>query len=644
MLLGDLLPTAVAGRVIPRWEGAGALALVLLVVGCAQPQAPDVVDSIDAAETAYFRFDRAGAASILERIAADADAPVEDRSEALRLLARFAALFDQDRSRALLLLDEAEALGVDEALASLERARTERESGNFEAARSAATRAAEMADNLPERLDAYTEFAAAALDEIVGPSLRSEAPTLDRGLLSEALAKVDTVLQERSGLLTPSHIALELALLLGDGPSALQAWRSYFRISPAAAPGSVLAEPARVLGRDLPLWQGQPLEEATRIGLVLALADSRMFEAASLLATGAVDADPRIREITAYQSYLASIGQRTTAYYRAAAAGNGNQTAYKADLLHEARALWLRLTWPTDAPLFSVSAFEAEIDRRFGTEMNFQDANGHFGLHMGHRVIDETYQVEQYGKEASLRFISLDFMVSNGYSSWFWDGRANVGGWARDPTIIQVRRAYAGAGVGAWEQISDPKMRAETEEDIAELEPEDIRLARENPYAYLPGLARRIEHTAQDRLIGELRASRLEPSALRLAFIAEIERIDLEASIVAHEGRHAIESRYALNFLRPGANREFLAKLSEVGFSSAPFLAIGGGILTRNIGDGTSHGDANERIMRGLVEWTDRNQESIAGFDPTLPTLPQLDRLSEEQLRQAFRSMDPLAN
>lgn len=50
---------------------------------------------------------------------------------------------------------------------------------------------------------------------------------------------------------------------------------------------------------------------------------------------------------------------------------------------------------------------------------------------------------------------------------------------------------------------------------------------------------------------------------MRLAFIAEIERIDLEASIIAHEGRHAMESRYALNFLRPDARREFLANRSE---------------------------------------------------------------------------------
>lgn len=141
---------------------------------------------------------------------------------------------------------------------------------------------------------------------------------------------------------------------------------------------------------------------------------------------------------------------------------------------------------------------------------------------------------------------------------------------------------------------------------------------------------------ATTRPSSRLRAEGLEGPELQLAFIAEIERIDLEASIIAHEGRHAIESRYALNFLRPGSEREFLAKLSEVAFSSAPFLAIGGGILTRNTGDGTSHGKANERIMRGLVAWMRDNGGSI-------PVLPQLDRLTDDQLRAAFRSLDPAA-
>ena len=40
---------------------------------------------------------------------------------------------------------------------------------------------------------------------------------------------------------------------------------------------------------------------------------------------------------------------------------------------------------------------------------------------------------------------------------------------------------------------------------------------------------------------------------------------------------------------------------------------------------------------------TEADGETIAGFDPALPSLPQLSLLSATQLRTAFRSMDPLA-
>jgi len=630
------------------------VALAILVLGCSREQTAEagataeVIDPLEAAENAYFQFDLEEASAIYERIWTDESALAEERAEAARQLARFAAFFDQDIAQARELLTEAEAIEGEEVSALLMLARIERENGNYAKARSAAERAAAKAETGPERHDASTEFAWAALREAVHTILDGEARHLDPELLSEAFARIETVLEERQGLLIPSLVQLKLALILGDGTQALEAWNSYFHIAHDTTPTGVLAEPAAVLAWRLPPWQGQTLDDATRAELVVALAGSRMFESAALLASldpdGTTESDPRIQEITAYQRFLSNTRERTVTFYRASTAGQGNESSYKEGLDREARGLWPRLDWPDEPPSFSNSRFEAEIDKRFGAQISFKRASNRFGLHMGHRVVDEDYSIEQYGKKAALNFISLDFMVSNGYSSWFWDGRANVGGWADNATITQVRRAYAGAGLDAWEEMTDPKKRREAEEEIAKYESGDIELARGNPTAYLPGLARRIEFMAQERILNELKASGLASSELRLAFIAEIERIDLESSIVAHEGRHAIESRRLLNFTRRGSEKEFLAKLSEVAFSSAPFLAIGGGILARNIGDGTSHGEANERIMKGIVNWMKENRAAIDHLDPDLPLLPQLDLLTREQLRQAFRSLDPLAS
>ncbi len=96
------------------------------------------------------------------------------------------------------------------------------------------------------------------------------------------------------------------------------------------------------------------------------------------------------------------------------------------------------------------------------------------------------------------------------------------------------------------------------------------------------------------------------------------------------------------SWLTSDAEREFRAKLSEVAFAPEPRLALGA-IIDTNIGDSTPHGRANLRIMQGLVQWIAAHAAEIRGFDLSRPALPQLDKLTDDQLRAAFRSMDRLA-
>jgi hypothetical protein len=80
-----------------------------------------------------------------------------------------------------------------------------------------------------------------------------------------------------------------------------------------------------------------------------------------------------------------------------------------------------------------------------------------------------------------------------------------------------------------------------------------------------------------------------------------------------------------------------------VAFSREPLLVFGA-IFDSNIGQaGDSHGMANERIMKGLVAWMQRHAAEIEGLDSARPLLPQFDRLTADQMRAAFRSMDPWA-
>ncbi len=119
--------------------------------------------------------------------------------------------------------------------------------------------------------------------------------------------------------------------------------------------------------------------------------------------------------------------------------------------------------------------------------------------------------------------------------------------------------------------------------------------ARQDPHAFLPGLAMRLKHQGVYRLLERLRSQGIEGEDLRLRFLAELERASQETSIFAHEGRHAIDRIAGNSWSR---ELEFTAKLSELALAPEPRLAFGG-ILD----DNTPHGRANLKVIRGLVAW-----------------------------------------
>jgi hypothetical protein len=290
---------------------------------------------------------------------------------------------------------------------------------------------------------------------------------------------------------------------------------------------------------------------------------------------------------------------------------------------------------PTDEEL------EKLFDDHFGVDIRLGLTAGYMDLHMGHRVIDETRTVEQYGHRADLRFVSLDNMVSNGFESWAWETGAQHGGWAGPDTIWQVRPAYAGSALRVWRLLHSEQERAEFEEEVTRETARDPDRARKDAYAYLPGLAARLRKQGMLRLLERLQGRGLAGENLCAAFLSEYERAEVESSIFAHEGRHAIDKRLKTK-MHAAWKTEYFAKLSEVAFAIEPRLALDS-IFAANIGDPTPHGQANRRIMKGVVKWMKTHSNEIQGLDPAQSLLPQFDLLNDEQIREAFRSMDPLA-
>ncbi len=622
---------------------------VVLAMGACVPPGQDTATAnpIDVAENAYFQFDLITSTDLYATIWKDTSASMEDRVKAGQTLMRIAWHIRRDLDASRTFIGKLELLDHNVAESLVSFSNIQRENGNYAAAMMTADRARANAESLSENNDADLAYAQAALQQAEQLIFAGQPEDIDAQQVNEALRRANSILKTQQGLAAPALVALEAALILDRRQDALIAWRSFFHIRTGGAANSVLTQPEKTLTRLLGGTQGSS-EIIDYRSLTIALAKSRLFQAAAVVATIHLShelADDRgLSELLAYRFYLDEIAELTSAFYRQAASGNADEADYKRALREESMRLWPQLRWKeTKVPDYTDQGFQDQLGQRFGAEITFKRISGYYGLHMGHRVADEDILIVQYDESATLRFISLDTMVSNGYTSWFWDGRAAVGGWADNPIIIQVRSAYSDAGMRAWKSITDSKTKTRIEREITERKLSDIELARANPYAYLPGLDQRVRQRAYERLLSDLEEEGLAGSSLQLTFIAEVERINLESSIIAHEGRHAIEANSLVNFMRPSSKKEFLAKLSEVAFSSFPKLAIGGGILSSNIGDDSAHGKANERIMRGIVRWMGKNRESIEGLNSNLPLLPQMDLLSDEQLRATFRSMDYLA-
>ncbi len=60
-----------------------------------------------------------------------------------------------------------------------------------------------------------------------------------------------------------------------------------------------------------------------------------------------------------------------------------------------------------------------------------------------------------------------------------------------------------------------------------------------------------------------------------------------------------------------------------------------------DIGDQTAHGVADTKIMQGLCDWIEAHATQVAGCDPKLRAAPQIDKLTDAQIRGVAHDLDP---
>ncbi|HVR41627.1 MAG TPA: hypothetical protein VMU84_21200 [Thermoanaerobaculia bacterium] len=588
-----------------------AFLVALLLAACThrppQELPPPSSSRIDEGETAAYNSEFSRAKTIFAEVVAK-DAKRENRDRAALRLATIHWRIDENYDGARHTLAPLTEDGPEQWSALLELARLERSAKNWSAAQSAASRSRNAARTESERRSSITSYALSVIEPEKQRVLAGETVS-DVHALREAVDLVRVVVDAEPGRLQRSLALLDGGVLLRD-PEAIRAgWSSYF----------VAAAPSKILDHARELVMGDNIAQ----GLV----ESRLFDEAVMF-------DPSLHEVARYARFVRDATQRTNDYYRRIAQNQGvvkadDRAVVEKDLRAIAQSVWKDIIGtPFDEKEFDEKR-DGELARRFGTFVSVGETGGRLDVHAGHRVLDDSREVEQYGRRATTRFIVLDTMISNGYESWARDGRAQHGGWASEGLIIQVRPAYAEGSLGPWRRLTDPEERKKADEEIARETAKDYERAAKDPYAYLPGLALRLRRQSAERTLAKF--------PQREQWIAEMVRMTQESSIFAHEGRHAIDAHYAK--IEDDAELEFRAKLSEIAFAPDPRLGLTGGIISSDIGSSSPHGKANTRIMKGLVAW----MKTHANVDQTRPLLPQLDKLTDDELREAARSMDPWA-
>ena len=285
----------------------------------------------------------------------------------------------------------------------------------------------------------------------------------------------------------------------------------------------------------------------------------------------------------------------------------------------------------------------AALQKYYGLVGSVGTTSGYPSIHMGHLIEDHDETVTQYGHSAKIHFQAIDNMISNGFESWLWDGSAMVGGWTANGTIVHIRPGYVQSPLTGYRLTQDSPDRKRLIEREAKDSAEDLVKLKTRPVSTLEGLNDRLLLQTVDQIDAAVRSRAPAEGDVRKAFLAEYSRANLNQSIRVHEGRHAIDNAMGLGTTQKvdQAILEYNAKLSELALTAYPRMALRN--MNRSLeGDGP-HDRGAARLFGEFKAWMEAHPSEIMGYDPSIPALEQLDKLTDGQMREIARSLDPLA-
>ncbi len=595
--------------------------------------------TIASSDAAYDHFNLKASHSILESILTVDTIQPAQKCKALRRLAHQDWKYYQNYALAKARLLKADSLGIEPYETWMLLSRIEREAQHSDEALLAALKARAFAQSENEVNKANTEYAKGIYASSVDQIARGKA--IDTILLMKTSKLLAKVLEADAGLPVPSKLLLGIALLRKDGDQVMKAWQSYFQIQDIQQVSLYLQDSAMKLHQVCKGWSGNRLSVSNQELLIDALASSRFYEFIPVYVkrnNNESGYHATTRDAITYAQYLEQVEKETNEYYRLIALEQEDEASYITGLSNKRKELWDKLSF-TKQLEYNEDDFLKATEEHFGAR-GFTGGTGNYSgyvLALGHIVNQEKARVKQYGYEPEFTYTQIDMMVSNGFSSWFWEHKA-IGGWATDQEIIRVREVYLSGPIKAWKTVTDSVQRHKAEKVIQAF----LSSSTENQLEMAKGLAAKMRFDAINDLYRDLASTGLAGKDLKLAFLSKYEQFRTEASMLAHEGRHSIDQKYMPEQFEAWSNeiREFRGKLSQIIFAPEPKLELPG-MVTSIVGD-YGHIKANKRIVDVAIEWIKENKEQIAGYSDRKSAFAQIYLMTNNQIKECYRQADPL--
>lgn len=571
----------------------------------------------------------ADAERIYAEVSADRSASAADRASAERELARIAWLIDGDAKRARGHLSAAERIGDKPCDTAALSARVLREANLY----------AEALGQSDALLAACPEPDGRDLirTHIIGARLDFAAATLAERKRQLEAARAEAAQFTVNADVEAARVRLEIAFLSGDANAALAAWKDFFWLEDTDAPQAL--ETAGVTGLfTAGLAAGAAPQDQLRLADLLMRTGfsepSRRFADSVGLAGRVGGGDPAWKRLQAYWRERGKLEAILLRINRGLARGK----AHGGDTIASAMAFTQTLMQAAGAS----GDPRAALRQHYNLVGTAGATNGYPSMHGGHVIEDHADRVSQYGKSADIHFIAIDNLLANGFTSWLWDGSATVGGWTADGVIVHIRSGYVQSPLRGYRQAQASAVRSRLIQREPQLAREDLAKLKQRPVATLDGLSARLQLQLVDRIAAVARTRSTDEASFRRAFLAEYSRANLDQSIRKHEGRHAIDEALGVSARVEQRVLEYQAKLSELALTDYPRMALIN--MNRSLeGDGP-HDVAGARIFDQLRQWMEAHTDQVMGYDLALPALVQLDKLSDSQISEIARDLDPLPN